>query len=119
MITRKAEEVVEKTHLGIIERCINQLTSSAQRVLSRTSIENGIDEAYEEWDQITRNYHRCLDLLTEFVKVFRQHPMYIYRNHVDSAEVKGEKMTLVLRLATGGPAPTVVSVHLLGFVNVY
>lgn len=104
--------VIEATHLGIVDRCIDLLTSSATK-LSRRGADDGdgdmtVDYLTEdEREETTRKYRRALSVLDQFVKGFRTRPFYASAINGEPPGPRGESLNITLRLCGVGNPPAV------------
>jgi len=97
--------VIEATHVGIVDRCIDLLTSSATK-LSRRCSDGGDGDSDmtvdyltdDEREQTTRKYRRALSVLDQFVKGFRTRPFYASTINGEPPGPRGETLDITLRL---------------------
>ncbi|KAI5841093.1 hypothetical protein DFP73DRAFT_134692 [Morchella snyderi] len=80
-VCSKPAKVIENTHFMIVERCINQLTSTASNIDNTVPTVNTRDENAMSLDTFhgnsdTQEFFRSLDLLDHFVKGYKSRPKY-------------------------------------------
>ena len=114
-IQEAPRSAVEATHIGLVERCIHQLTAAAQKLKAFSDgTTSGEDEpmiivASEEEVQAEKlRFTRSLLLLKEFLRSMKAHPQYsppsqtAPRNLKSPQEVSGEPVRIRYQAFSGG-----------------
>jgi ubiquitin carboxyl-terminal hydrolase 34 len=113
MIMQASPAVIEATHVGIVDRCIDLLTSSATKLSRRGGDDDGdggmtVDYLTDdEREETTRKYCRALSVLDQFVKGFRTRPFYASTINGEPPSPRGEVLDITLRLCGLVNLPTV------------
>jgi hypothetical protein len=108
MVKRSAPDVIEATHVSIIDRCIDLLASSAEEFSEIGSSKSdeamaGDDSTARGQFQATLQYHRALSVLDQFIRGFRTRPFYASAGLEEASTVKGDTIDITLRFCSTGP----------------